>query len=194
MRVIVFIGSRDPAGRTSQAANALIEGLLAGGAVADPVRLLDHDIRMCIQRGQDGFGDCLAKGVCKLEDEFEPLVQRMRDADLAVFVTPVYWGEISEIMRAFLDRLRRICLHDDGKRGISGKPAVAVCVAGGGGGGSPHSAETMNRILSHCGIDVLDVIPARRQNFDLKLQVLQVTGRWLAGRAVAVNGAPKSPA
>ena len=185
MKMIVLIGSRDPQGRTSRAANALIEGATAAGAAVESIRLLDHDIRMCIQRGQDGFGDCLAKGVCKLEDDFEPLVAKLRAADLMVFVTPVYWGEISEIMRAFLDRLRRICLHDDGKRGIAGKPAVAVCVAGGGGGGSPHSAEAMNRILSHCGIDVLDVVPARKQNFDLKLDVLRLTGTWLAARPIA---------
>lgn len=185
MQIVLFIGSRDPEGRTSRAAKALIEGIEAGGASVEQIRLLDYDIRMCIQRGQDGFGECLAKGICKMGDDFEPLVQKIRDADLAVFVTPVYWGEISEIMRAFLDRLRRICLHDHGKRGIQGKQAIAVCVAGGGGGGSPHSAETMNRILSHCHMDVLDVVPVRKQNIDLKLDVLRVTGKWLAARPVA---------
>lgn len=192
MQIILFLGSRNPEGRTARAANALMEGIRAGGATVESVRLLDHDIRMCIQRGEDGFGDCLAKGICKMGDDFEPLVQKLRDADLAVFVTPVYWGEISEIMRAFLDRLRRICLHDDGKRGIQGKQAIAVSVAGGGGGGSPHSAETMNRILSHCHMDVLDVVPVRKQNLDLKLDVLRVTGKWLAGRPVPAAAAAKN--
>ena len=182
MKVLVLVGSRDPKGRTARATDALVAGLTAGGATVSRVRLLDRDIRMCVQRGEDGFGDCLEKGVCKLEDGFAALVDELRAADLAVFATPVYWGEMSEIMRAFLDRLRRICLHDEGKKGIAGKPAFALCVAGGGGGGSFHSADVMNRVLGHCDMDILDVLPARKQNFDLKLEVLGLTGRWLAGR------------
>mgnify|MGYP001591578214 CR=1 FL=1 len=181
MRTVIFVGSRDHQGRTGRAVAALDAGLREGGAEVEQVWLLERHLRMSVKRNPDGFGQCLEQGVCKLDDEFGALVEKLRAADLVVFATPVYWGEMSEILRAFIDRLRRICLHEEGKRGIAGKQAVAVCVAGGGGGGAPNSVNLMQRVLSHCELDGLDVIPARRQNLDLKLDVLRLTGRWLAG-------------
>ena len=83
-------------------------------------------------------------------------------------------------MKAFTDRLRRICLHADGKQGIEGKPTVAVCVAGGGGGGAPTCTVSLERVLRTCGFEVVDVVPARRQNLKMKEDVLRVTGRWFA--------------
>src|SRR5688572_4041807 len=124
MHALVLIGSRNHDGRTAKAANALIAGITEGGGTTEAVYLLEADINMCIQRGQDGFGECLNRGVCALEDGFGPLVEKVRKADLVVFATPVYWGDLSEIIRAFIDRLRRICLHEDGKKGIKGKPAI----------------------------------------------------------------------
>jgi multimeric flavodoxin WrbA len=135
---------------------------------------------MCVQRGQDGFGMCLEAGFCKLEDGFSTLVNELRESDLVAFVTPVYWGDLSECMRAFLDRLRRIGLHPEGKKGVEGKAAIGVCVAGGGGDGAPNACNSLQRILHHCEMDVLDMIPARKQNFEHKLEVIKMTGAWLA--------------
>ena len=52
-------------------------------------------------------------------------------------------------------------------------------------------AEEMVRILTTCGFDVLDVVPVRRQNMELKVQVLGITGRWLAD--VTVPGEAPHP-
>jgi multimeric flavodoxin WrbA len=123
---------------------------------------------------------CLEEGWCKLEDGFSHLVEELRAADLVCFVTPVYWGDLSECMRSFLDRLRRIGLHENGKRGVRGKRAIGVCVAGGQGGGAPNCANSLQRVLSHCEFDVVDMIPARKQNLEHKLEVLRMTGAWLA--------------
>jgi multimeric flavodoxin WrbA len=182
VKALIFVGARNHEGHTGRATKALVEGFRQGGVEPEEIWLLERDVRMCTQRGMDGFGNCLAEGVCKIGDDFEGLVQKIRDSDMVVFVTPVYWGDLSEIIRAFLDRLRRICLHENGKKGIAGKLAAGVCVASGGGGGAPNSANSLQRVLGHCDFDVLDVVPARRQNLDLKLDVLKLTGKWLAER------------
>jgi multimeric flavodoxin WrbA len=96
-----------------------------------------------------------------------------------VFGNPVYFGDLSESLKSFLDRLRRITRHEAGKAGLTGKPAVGVCVAGGGGGGAPNCSVLMERTLGTCGFDVLDMVPVRRQNLAVKLEVLGVVGRWL---------------
>ncbi|MES2202604.1 MAG: flavodoxin family protein [candidate division FCPU426 bacterium] len=190
-KVLLLVGSRDHQGRAGKAAAALADGLASAGAVVGTVYLLERNIQTCIQRGQDGFGMCLDEGWCKLEDGFAELVNELRAADAVAFVTPVYWGDLSECTRSFLDRLRRIGLHPAGKQGIQGKPALGVCVAGGQGGGSVNCCDSLQRVLGHCEFDVLDMIPARKQNLEHKLKVLKMTGAWfaseLAGRKVVLK-------
>ncbi len=115
-----------------------------------------------------------------INDDFEEIVEKLRKAELAVFATPVYYGDQSESMRAFTDRLRRICTHPDGKQGIEEKPAIGICVAGGGGGGAPECCVSLKKVLRTCGFDMLDMIPVRRQNLEMKIPLLEEVGNWLS--------------
>ena len=83
-------------------------------------------------------------------------------------------------MKSFLDRLRRVSRHEDGRAGLTDKVAVGICVAGGGGGGGPSCAVSLEKVLRTTGFDLVDIVPARRQNLDLKCDVLRLTGRWVA--------------
>ena len=183
MKVMVISGSRNPQGQTARAAGALIEGLKAAGAESEIVFLPEMKIERCRQCDEAGWGDCRAKGQCVIDDDLTPLVDKIRAADAVAFANPVYYHDLSESLRAFLDRLRRTTMHDNGKVGIAGKPAVGICVAGGGGGGAPNCVMSLERVLARCGFDVVDMIPARRQNLDMKVDVLKVVGGWLAGQA-----------
>ena len=186
MKATIICGSRNPQGQTARAAEALRQGLADGGADGEALFLPALDVQRCRQCDQAGWGLCRKEGRCVIDDDdFRSLVDRLRAADLAVFATPVYYSDLSESMRAFLDRLRRTCTHEAGRQGIAGTPAVGICVAGGGGGGAPACTVSLERVLGHCRFDVVDMIPARRQNLDLKLDVLRATGRWLAGRPTA---------
>ena len=71
-------------------------------------------------------------------------------------------------------------MNETGKEKIAGTPAVGICVAGGGGGGAPSATVSLEKVLQRCSFDVVDMVPARRQNLDLKLVLLRETGRWLA--------------
>ena len=137
-------------------------------------------IEVCNQCDDNGWGTCRPEGQCVLEDDFGSVVEQIRAADVVVLATPVYFGDQSESMRAFTDRLRRISRGQEHRQGIEGKPAVCVCVAGGGGGGAPSCTVSLEKVLRTCGFDVVDVIPVRRQNLDFKLDLLEATGRWLA--------------
>ena len=185
MKAVILSGSRNPQGQTARAAGALAEGLAAGGASCQTVYLPEKKVERCRQCDAAGWGLCRQEGRCVIEDDFAGLVDSIRSADLAVFATPVYFSDLSESLRAFLDRVRRITRHDAGKAGLTGKAAVGVCVAGGGGGGAPPCATNLEKILATCGFDVLNVVPVRRQNLDMKVEVLRAVGKWLATRAKA---------
>jgi multimeric flavodoxin WrbA len=180
MKVLVVLGSRNHEGQTARAAQALAAGVTGAGGRAELAYLPEMKVERCRQCEDNGWGLCRTEGRCVIEDDFGTLVGRIREADALVFATPVYFGDLSESLRAFLDRLRRIGIHDSGKEGIAGKPAIGVCVAGGGGGGAPNCTAELVKVLGTCGLDVVDMVPVRRQNLAMKLGVLATTGEWLA--------------
>jgi len=156
------------------------EGAAAQGADVETVFVPELVIERCRQCDMEGWGLCRSQQRCVIEDDFAALLERVRQADAVAFTTPVYYSDLSESLRAFLDRLRRVATFGGKTDRIEGKPVIGVCVAGGGGGGAPRCARNMEYILTTCGFDVVDVIPARRQNLQAKLDVLRTTGKWLA--------------
>jgi multimeric flavodoxin WrbA len=180
MKALMLSGSRNPEGQTARAADAVLRGVAAVGGATERVFLPPLQIERCRQCEDNGWGLCRQDGHCVIEDDFAKLVEEIRAADVVVFATPVYYSDLSESLRAFTDRLRRICTQEPGRVGIKGKPAVGVCVAGGGGGGAPECCVSLNKVLTTCGFDVVDVVPVRRQNLEAKLPRLERVGQWLA--------------
>ncbi len=180
MKTILICGSRNPNGQTAQAADAVLKGLAKAGASAERVFLPTLKVERCRQCDDNGWGLCRKEGRCVIDDALSGLVEKMRQADAVVFATPVYYSDLSESMRAFTDRLRRICTHEAGRVSIKGKPVIGVCVAGGGGGGAPGCCVSLEKVMTTCGLDVVDAIPVRRQNLQAKLRTLELAGQWLA--------------
>ena len=180
MNIPIISGSRNPEGQTARAAKALMQGVIEIGGSSEVVFLPQESIERCRQCDDNGWGLCIREGKCVIDDDLSTLVDRMKAADAVVFATPVYFSDLSESLKALLDRVRRTCRHEASKDGIAGKPAVGICVAGGGGGGAPACCVILEKVLATCGFDVVDMVPARRQNLDHKLGVLKATGAWLA--------------
>lgn len=180
MNILVISGSRNPQGQTASAGDALIQGIMEAGGTGEHIFLPQGVINQCRQCDDNGWGTCISKGQCAIEDDFAAIVEKIAAADAVAFTTPVYFSDLAESTKGFLDRLRRICMHESVKSKVAGKKAVGICVAGGGGGGAPSCALNLERVLGICGFDVVDMIPVRRQNLDMKREVLRILGKWLA--------------
>ncbi len=199
MNILILSGSRDREGQTARAINALCKGIAEGGASFEMVFLTELDLERCRQCDADGWGLCRREGRCVVEDDFPSIVSKIEAADVVVFANPVYFGDLSESMRALLDRYRRIThlkLISAGRSPSAfpqggGIPAIAICYAGGSGNGPINCCASLERVLQTCGFDVVDMIPARRQNLEHKLPVLEMTGKWLATRPT--SGPPFIP-
>jgi multimeric flavodoxin WrbA len=179
MDIAIICGSRNPNGQTARAAKALLEGVQAAGGAGEIVYLPQLRIERCRQCDEAGWGLCRTENRCVVQDDFERVVEKIALADAVVFATPVYYGDLAESLRAMLDRLRRICQFGDGKKRFAAKPAVGLAVAGGGGGGAPNCCVQLEKILGTIGFAVVDMIPARRQNLDLKCDICRTVGGWL---------------
>ncbi len=186
MNVLIINGARNPAGQTAQACAGLTAGLSHKGVTVEQVFLPTLDLERCRQCDLDGWGDCRRQGTCAIDDDLAGLVARIRRAVGVVFATPVYYGDLSESLRTFLERYRRTTWHaEEFRADLAGKPALGICVAGGGGGGALPCAVSLEKLLLTCHFDVLDMVCVRRQNLDLKVEVLAATGRWLAGQLIS---------
>ncbi len=181
MQVIAIFGSRDPEGQTATAAQALLDGLSEKGARVEKLFLPEMSIERCRQCEADGWGTCNPDGRCVIEDDFDGIVQKLASADAAVFANPVYYGDLSESLRAFTDRLRRCSGPINSRTGKNKnfKPVIGICVAGGGGGGAESCGVSLKKVLTTCGFEVIDMIPVRRQNTAIKLKTLRKIGEWL---------------
>jgi multimeric flavodoxin WrbA len=178
MKVLCILGSRNPKGQTARAAQAMLKGVNESGHESEIIILPSLSIERCRQCDNNGWGLCRKKGKCVIEDDIVTLTAKIQEADTVVFATPVYFGDLSESMRAFLDRFRRVCRFA-ADSGVRDKPAVGICVAGGGGGGAPNCTVSLKSVLQHCGFYVVDMEPIRRQNLEMKLDTLPVVGSWL---------------
>ena len=187
MKLTVIMGSRNPEGQTATAAKAFVQGVTEAGSANEMFFLPEMTIERCRQCEANGWGECKSKGKCIIEDDFAVLCGKIRESDAAVFVTPVYFHDLSESMRAFLDRLRRVCINPEGKQGIGGKKTMGICVAGGGGGGAPACAVSLEKALTTCGFSLVDIVPVRRQNLKMKREVLKITGKWFAEEGWALQ-------
>ena len=201
MYILMLSGSRNREGRTARALKAIGKGIAKAGGSSEFIFLPELNIERCRQCDKEGWGICKSENRCIIEDDFDLIVAKLSIADAVVFASPVYFYDLSESMRAFLDSLRRITPRPDpGPRrvfplpGVSplmpppgATPAVGVCLAGGGGGGAPYCCVILERFLPECGFDVVDMIPARRQNFEFKLPILEHTGEWLATKPTSGN-------
>ncbi len=184
MQILMLCGSRNRKGRTARAMEAIGQGARKAGAGTESIFLTELAIERCRQCNKDGYGICISKQKCVIKDDFASVVAKVKAADVVVFVSPVYFLDLSESMRAFLERLRRI-VPDSARylpfnRIKHATPAIGVCLAGKNGGGATNCCLNLEKNIMECGFDVVDMIPLRRQNLEFKLPVLETTGEWLA--------------
>ena len=192
MQILVISGSRNRQGKTAQAINAVCKGVVKAGGRTESIFLIEHNLERCRQCNPDGWGICRTEHRCIIEDDFVSIVEKIKLADVLVFATPVYFTDLSESMRGFLERLRRIRFMTGAPPPIPGRPpiaygtpAIGLCYAGGSGFGTISCAANLERIVQTCGFDIVDMIPVRRQNLEMKMQLLEMVGQWLNTKPVS---------
>jgi len=119
-------------------ATKFIKGAESAGAGSELVNLKDLTINYC-----HGCFTCWTKtpGVCIHKDDMPKLLLKVRDADLIVFVTPLYYFSVSAQLKVFMDRLLPNIkpymvetdgiIHHPGRYEDEGTSGLVVFAAGG---------------------------------------------------------------
>ncbi|MGI6368961.1 MAG: flavodoxin family protein [Anaerolineae bacterium] len=175
MHILIFEASPNTDGLTAACAAAAAEGVSAAGGCFERIPLAERYLTRCNQC-DDGWGGCRSIHHCDgSDDDFEELHGALMGTDGLVLVTPVYWGDMSESMKAFTDRLRR-CEATLGEQSrLFGKPVLLVAAAGGGGGGMISCLANMERWVQHVRALPWDMIGIKRITREVKLATIRAS-------------------
>ena len=183
MKILIISGTPKTNGLTYSFVEAAEETIKGENVEYETLHLSQLGLQKCKMCG-DGWGVCFNEHICNVGDEdgFNNLQLTIREANAFVFITPVYWGEISEDFKIFIDRLRRCQAtkqwneNDDVVSYLKGKPSILVGVAGGGGGGLLSALMDFERAISQMGGDerprehtgIFDYVMVNRWNSEYK--------------------------
>ena len=178
-KVVVVWSSPNEDGLTASAKDRLKEGLVEAGALVEEIHLNKKELSHCRACG-NGWGTCRKTGSCVIRDDFQDIYQALVEADGIVWISAVYWSEMTECFKAFFDRLRRCdAAHN---HFLQEKRCVLVACAGGTGRGTLECLAQLERGLTHMGMRAYDRISVGRYNRDYMLPALREAGRVYADR------------
>jgi len=188
MKLLIISGTPKTDGLTFSFVEKAIETAKELELDSEVINLSKMNLMKC-KMCDDGWGVCFYDHYCLFGDKdgFNGLQKKVQEADAFIFITPVYWGEVSEELKLFMDKLRRCQATkqwDSREEEVSyfkDKPSIIVAVAGGGGGGCPSTFLQMERALGAVGGDgwpkeiagTFDFIAVNRWNKVYKREALK---------------------
>lgn len=99
-RAIVINGSTRENGNTDTILDEFIRGAKSTDIDISYVKLRDLDIANCI-----GCCTCREEGECHFDDDMTHIREQLEHSKYIVFASPLYWCEVTGLMKTFVDRL-----------------------------------------------------------------------------------------
>jgi len=98
--IVILFGSPRKGGNTEKLATAFMNGAKSKGKNVTLFRIADMAIKFCT-----GCSHCFnEKGVCIHKDDMQEILDSIRNADILVFASPVYYCSVSAQLKLVLDR------------------------------------------------------------------------------------------
>lgn len=165
MKICIISGTPKKDGLCQSVIEVAKQGAIEANATIDEIKLCEMNIERCKVCG-NGWGACVKDQCTYGDDGFNEVKDRIKDCDAIIIATPVYWGETSEALKSFLDRLRRYDFQH--KEVMYNKQVLLIAVPGGTGNGMLSCLEQMDRFCRHTGAIIYDYIGINRWNCDYK--------------------------
>ena len=130
------------------------------------------NIQKCLACGKRGWGICLEEHKCIQKDNFNEIYNYMSNFDVYIFVTPVYFWEMSESAKTFFDRLKRCDAFNDNSK-IKGKRIICIACAGGSGNGTEETLKSFDILDHFLKTKMIGRIPVTKFNFESKKEEIK---------------------
>lgn len=100
MKIIGILSSPHRNGSTAKLLNEALKGAGDRGAEVEFIYLPDYDLKFCV-----GCQTCLSEDHCALQDDINPLREKVLRADGLILASPAYEADINAVMKNFFDRI-----------------------------------------------------------------------------------------
>ena len=101
MNILVLNGSPHPQGNTRQMVNAFTEGAESAGHHVTIIDVCQKNIAGC--RGCE-YCHTKGQGTCIQKDDMQEVVAALKDADMLVLASPIYYHGLSGQLKCVIDR------------------------------------------------------------------------------------------
>lgn len=155
MSIVVVWASPNREGLTAHCKDQVMKGLAEAGQEAEDIQLNTLQLERCRVCG-NGFGACNG-GRCIIDDDLSQVYAKLQAAEKIVWITPVYWHDMAEPLKALLDRLRRMETRHN--HALANKPCLLIAAAGGSGNGATRALQLLEETLKHMQMVPLDRLP-----------------------------------
>lgn len=145
--------------------------LKKSGSQVEHICINKKNIKKCLACGKRGWGICLEEHICSQKDDFNEIYEYMSEFDVYLFITPVYFWEMSESAKTFFDKLKRCdAFNEDSK--IKGKKIICIACAGGSGNGTEETLKSFDILNHFLKTKMIGRIPVTKINFEYQKEVI----------------------
>ena len=117
MNIVVISGSARKSGTSNYLADRFIQGALDGGNSIFHFDATANDINPCI-----GCNNCRVNSKCIWDDSYNDLIEPLLKSELVVWVTPVYYMNMTSQLKKIIDRMYQLEPRD----GFKGKKKYII--------------------------------------------------------------------
>ncbi len=155
-RVLAVMGSPRKGGNCDVLVDEVLRGAVEAGATTQKVMLDRCTIGPC-----HACNACAESGKCYQRDDMDDLIDRMKQADVWVLATPVYWWGPTAQFKLFLDRWYAPWHGEESRKLFKNKRVIVIVTLG---DSNPDTAEPtlqmLRRAFAYIGLELADTIVA----------------------------------
>ena len=104
MKAIIINGSPRKNWNTDKALKRAMQGAADAGAETEEIRLYDYAYKGCVSCFACKVKNSRTNGLCAYRDDLRPVLEKVREADVVIVGSPVYYSYPAGQVRSFLER------------------------------------------------------------------------------------------
>ena len=107
-KILIIQGGGRPNGNTDQLVKAFAKGAVDAGHEVEIISLIKNEVKGCL-----GCNACRYGKPCVQKDGFNEIVPKIKESDMLVFASPLYFWTVSSRIKAFIERFYCIAEEDN---------------------------------------------------------------------------------
>ncbi len=149
MMALAINGSHRKGKNTAIMLRLVLEEMERGGVETELLEISELNIQFC-----KACNRCLTKTECSIQDDdVSGVAEKMVAADAIIIGSPVYFGNVTSMLKTLMDRTRWMHMSENL---LDGKLGAALTHAGLRNGGQEMTQLILERFLQHQGLRVVE--------------------------------------